>query len=116
MSNGDLLPRPLRPISHSTNGEAYRNFRAGKELIDNGPTKNFRQALEYFERAIEIDPTYADAYAGKADVTSYQFMASRTPDDIANAQAAAKKALELDPNSAYAQTIECRIIGPLLRI
>jgi DNA-binding winged helix-turn-helix (wHTH) protein/tetratricopeptide (TPR) repeat protein len=111
-SNGFLMPRTLARISgHSMNGEAYRHYQEGKALLDVRTPENYQNALEHFEKAIELDPGYAEAYAGKADAKSSEFTASRTNDDIANAQAAVKKALELDPDNSYAHTIKCRILG-----
>jgi len=112
VSNGTLLPRRWAVLSgHSMNGEAYRHFQEGKLLLDVRTRENYQKALEHFERAIELDPEYAEAYAGRADVKSYQFVGSTENDDIATAQAAVKKALELDPNDSYAHTIQCRILG-----
>jgi DNA-binding winged helix-turn-helix (wHTH) protein len=110
MSNG-VLPRPFAFARHSANGEAYRNFLEGKLLVETRTAESISQALQYFERAAEIDPLYAEAFAGVADAKTYQFNTSITHEDIASARAAVKRALELDGESAYAHTIECRILG-----
>jgi len=112
MSNGKLMPSIMSKLSkHSLNGEAYRNYQQGALLLETRTPENYKKALEHFEKAIELDPAYADAYAGKADAKSYQFSGSALNDDIASARTAAKKALELDPNNSYAHTIQCRILG-----
>lgn len=113
ISNRSMISRPLpRLAGHSLNGEAYRNFQEGKFLVESQTPENYKKALEKFEKAIELDPDYAMAYAGKADVKSTtQLLGNRTNDDIATARAAVKKALELDPGSSYAHTINCRIMG-----
>ena len=63
---------------------------------------NLKKAVEEFQRALDLDPTYAAAYAGLADtysVLGYQTFVS--PLDVApKAKAAAAKALELDPGLA----------------
>jgi eukaryotic-like serine/threonine-protein kinase len=58
------------------------------------------QALECFERAIEMDPSYAPAHAGLAEAlrTLAQYGFVRTADAIPRAKAAIARALELDPN------------------
>ena len=112
MSNGSLMPRTLAKIGvHSMNGEAYRHYQEGKVLLEAHTPENYQRALELFEKAIDLDPEYAEAYAGKADAKSVQFTASRTIDDIAIAHTAVKRALELDPDNSYAHTIECRILS-----
>jgi eukaryotic-like serine/threonine-protein kinase len=58
------------------------------------------QALECFERAIEMDPSYAPAHAGLAEAlrTLAQYGFVRAADAIPRAKAAIARALELDPN------------------
>jgi DNA-binding winged helix-turn-helix (wHTH) protein/tetratricopeptide (TPR) repeat protein len=113
VSNGTLLPKPPTAESsrHSTNGEAYREFEQGKLLAEARTADSAQQALGHFERAIQIDPYYAEAYAGMADAKTYLFMNSNAHDDIVSARAAVSKALELDENDVYAHTIQCRILG-----
>ena len=56
-----------------------------------------------FERAIEIDPHYALAYAGVADCCSFLYMywdGSKT--NLESAESASRRALELDPELAEA--------------
>jgi tetratricopeptide (TPR) repeat protein len=65
---------------------------------------NFRKGIEHFQQAIEVDPDYAQAYAGLAD--SYillGYYGAYAPDDVMpKAKAAAVKALELDDSLAEA--------------
>jgi tetratricopeptide (TPR) repeat protein len=64
----------------------------------------YRQAKEYFEQAISLDPNYAQAYAGLAD--AYQFLAGLDLHDrkenYDKAKSEYKRALELDPTLAEA--------------
>jgi len=56
-----------------------------------------------FARAIVIDPQYARAYAGVADCCSFLYMYwDSTEDNLNEAEAASRKALELDPELAEA--------------
>ena len=93
----------------SQNGQAYNHYRQGRLLIDRKLPNDREAALAEFERAIELDPMYAAAYAGKADVKMAKFWGSGAHDDVVQSRAAASKAIELDPNSSYAYTILCRI-------
>jgi len=112
VSNGSLMPRTLARLNgHSINGEAYRHFQEGKLLLEVRSRENYKQAFEHFDRAVELDPDYAEAYAGKADAKSYQFFGSALNDDIASSRGFVKKALELDPDDSYAHTINCRIMS-----
>jgi len=58
-------------------------------------------AIDLFSRAIQIDTNYALAYAGLADSYSLFYMYfDRNEDNLRQALAASKKALELDPELA----------------
>ena len=64
-----------------------------------------RRALELFREAIEIDPEYALAYVGVADVyNAFGFYAVEAPrDTFPKARAAALRALEIEPSLAEAK-------------
>jgi TolB-like protein len=65
-----------------------------------------RRAIEYFSKAIDLDPTYALAYAGLADcyVTLPITSDLRPKECFPKARAAAEQALKLDGNLAEAYT------------
>ena len=64
------------------------------------------QALEYFERAIEIDQNYAPAWAGMSGVQVVAGYIGITParETIAAAEQSALKAIELDPTISESHT------------
>ncbi|MGD9628791.1 MAG: winged helix-turn-helix domain-containing protein [Pyrinomonadaceae bacterium] len=109
----DIWSTPLSPITsssdHSQNGQAYNHYRQGRLLIDRKLPNDRDAALAEFEKAIELDPKYGAAHAGKADVRFNKFWASGAHDDVVQARAAALKAIELDPHSSYAYTVLCRM-------
>jgi len=113
ISNGTIMPHSLGVAlaRHSANGEAYRHFQQGRLLAEIRTPESYEGALENYEKAIEIDPDYAEAYAGLADAKAYLFDKSHANDDIASARGAVKRALELDENNSYARTMQCRITG-----
>ena len=98
-------PRPV-------NSEAYDAYIKGRSSMCGANTDDgVRTAIKYFERAIELDPTYAAPYAGLADAYSTQGFGYFVPPREAypRAKAAAAKALALDENSAEAYASLCWI-------
>jgi DNA-binding winged helix-turn-helix (wHTH) protein/TolB-like protein/Tfp pilus assembly protein PilF len=49
------------------NGEAYQHYLRGRYLWNRRNTEDLMNAEAEFERAIQLDPNYAQAYAGLAD-------------------------------------------------
>lgn len=84
--------------------EAHRLYLEGRYLWNKRTLEGFRAAIERYEKALEADPGYAQAYAGIAD--AYNLIASYgdTPpaDVFPRARAAALKAIELDFQNAEA--------------
>jgi serine/threonine protein kinase/tetratricopeptide (TPR) repeat protein len=68
-------------------------------------TADLKQAIQHFERAIQIQPDFASAYAGLSG--AWAEIASR--DSVAPGRAAARKALELDPNLSEAHSALARM-------
>src|SRR5262249_54176190 len=85
--------------------EAYEAYLKGRYFFDKGPASR-RKAVEHFRRAIEKDPAYAEAYYWLSHFYLFQeSLASANPkESMAEARAAAMKALELDGNLAEAHT------------
>ena len=85
--------------------EAYDLYLRGRQFFHQRRKKSVIFARQMFQRAIQLDPEYARAYAGIADACS--FLAHYYEDDdaaahLAEADAASRKALELDPQLAEA--------------
>jgi serine/threonine protein kinase/tetratricopeptide (TPR) repeat protein len=66
---------------------------------------DLKQAVHHFERAIQIQPDFASAYAG----LSGAWAEIATRDSVAPGRAAARKALELDPNLSEAHSALARM-------
>jgi TolB-like protein/Tfp pilus assembly protein PilF len=88
---------------HSDNAEAYQDYLKGRFYWNKRTERGFRQAIGYFQDAIESDPGYALAYTGVADSYSLLGYYSLPPKDVyPKAKAAALKALEIDETLAEA--------------
>jgi len=89
---------------HTENAEAYRLYLKGRHHWNRWTEEGFYKAIQYFREAVEIDPGYALAYTGLAD--SYVLLGwnSYLPPKEAfpKGKAAAKTALQLDPDLAEA--------------
>ncbi len=84
--------------------QAYDQYLKGRKFFFQYRRRGVELALEMFRRAIEIDPTYARAWAGVADCYCYFYLyVARVPDNIQQAEAASRRALELKPDLAEAQ-------------
>lgn len=85
---------------------AYRSYLEGRHFLQQRTVTSIDSAIEYFDRAIELDPDYAQAYAGLADAwigkrkignLSMLTATQRSHDAISNA-------LRLNGDLAEAQT------------
>ena len=86
--------------------EAYDLYLKGRHFWSKRTGEGFRKAIECFERAIEIDPDYALAYVGLADVYMVLPLFVPTPSKEAflRAKKAALQAMLLDDTLAEAHT------------
>jgi len=79
--------------------QAYDYYLRARKLMLRFRTTEYRRALSLFERAVEIDPGYAEAHAGIADCCSSLFMwSARRDQDRRRAEQASRRALELAPD------------------
>lgn len=92
--------RTTRPV----NPEAFDAYLKGRHFWEARTEEGLKRSLEYFQQAIDVDPTYARAYAGLAD--SYATLGNNRflppYESFPQAKAAALKSLEIDPELAEA--------------
>jgi serine/threonine protein kinase/Tfp pilus assembly protein PilF len=87
----------------TVNVKAYDFYLRGRQFFHQFRRKGFEFAQQMFERAIEIDPHYARAYAGIADCCSFLYTYwHASTNTLEQADAASRKALELDADLADA--------------
>ena len=93
-------------VRGTTNEEAYRHYFQGMALYDK---RNGTKAVESFQRAIELDPNYARAWAGKAVALGAMpsLGDSTSPELYEKTTYAANRALEIDGSSAEAYSALC---------
>jgi eukaryotic-like serine/threonine-protein kinase len=91
---------------HTEDAEAYRLYLKGRHHWNRWSEEGFYKAIEYFQQAVEKDPSYALAYTGLAD--SYVLLGWNSylpPGQVfPQGKAAAMIALRLDPDLAEAHT------------
>jgi len=112
-----LTPREKRhfAVRRAVNPEAHTAYLRGLYAWNRRTTVWLQKAIEYFNQAIEIDPTYAPAYAGIA--ASYSILpaydATHAEDDLIQAKAEAYKALALDSTLAEPHAVIAGVLSEL---
>jgi len=91
---------------HTESTDAYELYLKGRHHWSQWTESSFYKAIAYFQKAIEKDPSYALAQAGLADCYILLGWNCYLPakDAFPRAKAAAKAALQLDPDLAEAHT------------
>jgi DNA-binding winged helix-turn-helix (wHTH) protein/TolB-like protein len=82
------------------NPDAYQAYLCGMRYHDLDGREQMGLAISMFDRAVKLDPTFAEAYAELSVMHSriYRRGIDPTPDRLAKAEQAAQRALELGPD------------------
>jgi tetratricopeptide (TPR) repeat protein len=100
----ELTPNEQAVLKNAkqVNPNAYEDYLRGRYFWNKRTTEGFKRAIDYFNKAIDQDPTYAPAYAGLADSYAlsgdWEYGVLPPNEAYPKAKAAANKALELDNN------------------
>ncbi|MFZ5677935.1 MAG: TPR end-of-group domain-containing protein [Pseudomonadota bacterium] len=99
-----LLPKEKSAIEMpaTRNVEAYNHYLQGRHLYHLHTQQHVLLARRMFETALEIDPTYARAFAGLANCAWFLYVNQHEGAGIEAIHAASLRALELDPDLAEA--------------
>jgi tetratricopeptide (TPR) repeat protein len=97
----DALDLPKTEIQrtakrHTNSPEAYEFYLQGRHLFERRRPKELQQAIDYFEKAIKADNSYALAYAGLAHAYILWVSQSAAIERLQKAKAAAQRALTID--------------------
>jgi TolB-like protein/DNA-binding winged helix-turn-helix (wHTH) protein/tetratricopeptide (TPR) repeat protein len=88
----------------TTNPGAYNAFLLGRQLYIQSAEAGYRLAIEAYQKAISLDPRYADAYA---ELAMAQYYLGDDTGDLAleqSAEQAAQKAIDIDQHLASGYT------------
>lgn len=94
--------------ARAVNPEAYEAYLKGRFHVAKFTSDGFERGLAYLHQAVEKDPTNPLAHSQLA--VAYSMIGhDKIPDAFVQAKSAARKALELDPNSAEAYEVLAEI-------
>jgi serine/threonine-protein kinase len=97
-----LSPEEAAALARTTsvNPEAYECYLRGKECIPSEKERDLRTAIEMFEKAVKLDPGFAQGYAALSSVHSGLLWNGydRTEQRASLAKSAADKSLQLQPD------------------
>jgi TolB-like protein/DNA-binding winged helix-turn-helix (wHTH) protein/Tfp pilus assembly protein PilF len=105
-----LTPRtPGAAVPSTPSFEAYELYMRGRYFREQATAAGARKAIEYFDRALALDPSYAAAHAAVAD--AYRLLGApgwevEPPSALlSRAKTSAERALALDPSSPQARAV-----------
>jgi TolB-like protein/Flp pilus assembly protein TadD len=100
----ELLTSPGSKDLRATNPQAYAEYLLGRQLFYRSNLEDYRRAMQAYQRAVDLDPSYAPAWAGLASAT---YWVADSAESVAavfagqeRARAAADKAVALRPDLA----------------
>jgi TolB-like protein/Tfp pilus assembly protein PilF len=108
----ELTRAEREQLSHrvTESSDAYRLYLQGRYFWNKRTQPALQKGVGYFREAIDIDPTFARAWAGLADSELLGASAAAPREAMDRARAAALKAIELDDSLAEAHTSLGRVL------
>jgi len=99
---------PALSLPHQIDPEAYKAYLNGQFHAEKLSKEGFKSALHFYQRSIELDPTFAPAYAGIAFVYITQLQMRQVPvhEAIPKMYHYNQKALDLDKHYSESQYIK----------
>ena len=110
---GRVARPPARAGPQRVDPKAYDAYVKGLTARGSQRYDGFRRAVAYFEEAVAIQPDFGEAYAALARAqVQFLFTGPLSPSEaVPKAEAAARKALELDPTIAHAHVALAQILN-----
>lgn len=113
------IPRQLQEadlqrarLKTSDDMDAYELFLAGRNCHHKGTAEANAEGIEHLERAVELDPEFAQAWAWLGCINGQAAIRGYTDDEAATSQAvleAVSRALELDDQDSECHRILCEV-------
>jgi len=99
--------------NYTENTEAYHLYLRGRYHWNRRTADDVKKSVDYFQQAIDKDPTYALAYAGLAEayILMSSYGAASPKESFPKARSAALKAIEIDPSLAEAHNALASVLG-----
>jgi TolB-like protein/Tfp pilus assembly protein PilF len=99
--------------NYTENTEAYQLYLRGRHHWNKRKPDDIRKSIEYFQQAIDKDPTYALAYAALAEayILSTNYWLESQHDAYPKARAAAEKAIAIDESLAEAYNAQASVLS-----
>jgi TolB-like protein/Flp pilus assembly protein TadD len=92
--------------------EAYDYYLRGRQRCTGSSGRTLEAGRQMYLRAMEADPEYAPAYAGFSDCCAFIYLCwGGSPEDLAAADAASRRALALDPELAEAHVARAHVLA-----
>jgi adenylate cyclase len=106
-----LLPEEKNAMARraTSSAEAYQLYLLARKYTTTGTQRHYPVSIRLCQRAVEIDPKYARAWAMLAICQSHNSLVGAKADE--DGWAAAERALSLEPNLAEAHAAKGRILG-----
>ena len=96
-----LLPTAATAdAARTANTEAHNQYLLGRQFYNRTTREGFRRAVEFYRKAVELDPEYAAAYAGLSESEMYLAEFTDFGAGFQRGLTAADKAIALAPNLA----------------
>ncbi len=93
----------------TNNPEAYKEYLQGRYFWNLRTVQDLYRAVEHFERATQLDPSYSDAWSGLGEawvlLPIWEFNDAKMPEQFKQARLAAETALSLNPRSGRAHSV-----------
>jgi tetratricopeptide (TPR) repeat protein len=92
--------RPVNPL-------AYEAYLKGVYFFNKETDEGFEKALDYYQKSIDLDPSYAAPYFGLAETFGFMaYQTRRSPEEAwSRAEELLAKALEIDPASSQSHVL-----------
>ena len=104
-----ISPKEEKVLSteQTNNIEAYQLFLKGRSVANDRSESGLEKSIDLYQQAIDIDPSYAEAYAEMANSYFLLMYEHVKYDDVINKiNSLIEKALEINPNTVRAYTVK----------